>query len=448
MTPAKSLLMLAFEFPPLSVVGVQRSLKLAKYLPQYDVAPVVITTDETSLSQWFGRKTDAQPLAELQAGTVIHRIPCRRPPISSSLWVRRARRFFSLGDEDIGRYWEAPILEQWDRIVADSNAAAVYISLPPFSIASLAVKLARRSGLPLILDFRDGWSQWCNSPRQSWLHYQLVLRNERRAVEAACAIVATTRQMIHELQAVHPHVPRDRFHVVPNGYDAPLPDSIPARVDTAGPFVIGYVGSFYYLPEMRASVMEPWWRLPPRHWLHYSPRRQDWLYRTPYFFFRALAQLLTQRPELRSRVKVRFVGDREDWLMQQVEHFGLGDVVEHLGRLSLAASLEFQSRCDALLSTSAKALDGRDQFIAGKTFEYVTSGRPVVSFAADGEQRDFWKESGIALLCDPDDAASSADDLGRLIAGHFTPEPNWPFLMRFDRRETARQLAALVGACS
>lgn len=444
----RSLLMLAFEFPPLSTVGVQRALKFASYLPQHGVAPVMVTTDTASLQRWFGGALDDRPLAELPPGILIHRIPCPKPGVPPGLWARRARRLMSIEDEDIGRQWETPLLERWDRIVADVRPAALYATIPPFSIAPLAVKLARRSRLPLILDFRDSWSQWCNSPRPSWLHYQLVLRRERRCVEAACAIVATTAQMVREIQAVHPHVPRERFHVIPNGYDEPLQTPAAAQAASADPFVIGYVGSFYYLPEMRASVMEPWWRRPVRHWLHYSPRRQDWRYRSPYYFFRALAKLFERRADLRTRVKVRFAGDRESWLAEQIEEFGLGDVVEHVGRLSLSDSLDFQSRCDALLSTSAKVLGGRDPFVAGKTFEYVASGRPVVAFVAEGEQRDFWQQSGVALLCDPDDAAASAAGLERLTTGGFMANPNRSFLLRFERYGTAARLAALVEACA
>lgn len=442
-----TLLVLAFEFPPLAAVGVQRSLAFAKHLPAHDITPVVVTTDAKSLKEWFGGPLDDRPRSQLTADVTIHRVPCPRPPIPASLWKRRLRRLLSLEDEDIGAQWSAPLFEAWDRIVETSHASAIYVSIPPFSVAPLAARLARHSRLPLIVDFRDSWSQWCHSPRPSWLHYDMALQRERKVVEQACAIITTTAQMGRELKRVHPHVPHDRFHVVPNGFESALPEVVASRPPSHDPFVFGYVGSFYYLPQMRASVMEPWWRLPPKHWLHYSPRQEDWLYRTPYFFFRALSQLLRDRPELRARIKVRFAGTQEEWLRAQVDEFGLHGVVEHVGRLSFEESLRFQADCDALLSTSAKTIGGRDQFIAGKTFEYVSSGRPVVAFVADGEQRDFWRESGLALICDPDDADSSAKALGGMIDGRFTAAPNQQFLNGFRRTQTTALLADVVRDC-
>jgi glycosyltransferase involved in cell wall biosynthesis len=438
-----TLLMLAFEFPPMSGVGMLRSLALARHLPAAGVTPVVVSTDADSLAAWFGRPLDAAPLQSLPPGVVIHRVPCPVPSLPPGLAARRLRKLWSLDDEDIGKHWEPRLTAIWDRLVADSKPDALYVSLPPFSVASVAVTLAKRSGLPLILDFRDAWSQWCNSPRLSWLHYQLLLGRERQALAAAAVVIATTRQITLELQRVHPTIPREKFHVVPNGYDAVLPEMQPRRTGTA-PFVIGYVGSFYYLPELRSAIAEPWWRRPLRQWLLYSPRREDWLYRTPYFFFRALQRLLERRPDLRARVRVRFAGEPANWLPAQIEEFGLQDVVEHLGRLPHAASLAFQSQCDALLATSAKTIDGRDQFVAGKTFEYVTAGRPIVAFVTEGEQKDFLQQSGIAAMCNPDDSVDAAAMLERVITGAFEPEQNRPFLQRFHRRESGRQMAEAI----
>jgi hypothetical protein len=313
-------------------------------------------------------------------------------------------------------------------------------------MAPLAVELARRSRLPLIVDFRDAWSQWCYTSKTTWLHYRFQLRAERACLEYARAVVGVTGQLIRDLQAVHPKVAREKFHVIPNGYDAALAATA-GRCGAArdlGPFVIGYVGRFYYSPATRDSVMEPWWRRRPHRWLHYSPRREDWLYRSPFFFFQALKRMLDNRPELRSLLKVRFVGDSPEWLLRQVEQFCLQDVVEYLGYLPHRACLEFEAGCDALLLTSAKVIGGRDYAIAGKTFEYVTTGRPIIAFVTEGEQQDFLRESGMSLICDADDPASSAKTLEEMVVGRFSPVPNLPFLRRFHRRETSRQMAVLL----
>lgn len=444
-----NVLLLAFEFPPLGGVGVQRSLKLAKYLPDAGVNPIVVTPDVASLEAWFGKAKEQDLLKELPSDVKIERVPCPRPrPPSANRLVRWVGQMTSSGEE-IGRQWEPELTARWDALVREHDAKAVYVSVPPFSMAPLVVRLARRSELPLVLDFRDNWSQWCCSPKPSWFHYAHVVAEERVCVEQAAAVIGVTGQLIRDLQAIHPHVPATKFHVIPNGYDAELTEPKQrAPGGAARPFVIGYVGSFYYTPKNRGAVMNPWWQRSPHRWLQYAPRKEDWLYRSPYFFLRTMAVLLARRPELRSLVKVRFAGERPEWLDAQIIEFGLADVVEHLGWLSHRDCLAFQSCCDALLSTSAKIIGGRDYCIAGKTFEYITIGAPIVAFVTDGEQRDFLRHSGGAVLCDPDSISDAAARLESLIDGTSAPPLNASFLQTFHRRHIASSVAAVLAVAT
>jgi glycosyltransferase involved in cell wall biosynthesis len=436
--------MLAFEFPPATSIGMRRSLMLARRLPEHGIRPVVVTTDAASLQQWHGPPLDESPLESLPREVDIHRVACPHPVMPEALWRRRLRRLSTLGDEDTGRHWEAPLTAAWDRIVRERTPSAIYVSIPPFSVAPVAAQLASRSRIPLIVDFRDHWSQWSHALHPTWLHYRLLLAEERRCVEQAAAVVTTTAQIAADLKAAHPHVDRSKFHVVPSGFEGTLPAEGAPPPGGGRPFVIGYVGSFYYIPEQRAEILGRWWQRQPAHWLGYAPRREDWLYRTPHFFFAALARLFASRPECRARIRVRLAGEREAWLDDQVRSFGLQDVVEHAGRLSHADSLAFQRGCDALLSTSARVIGGRDPYIAGKTFEYLTAGRPVVAFVADGEQRDFWQRSGVAAMCDPDDEAASARTIETLVTGGFQARPDRAFLDQFRAAETARKMAAVL----
>lgn len=440
----RTLLMIAFEFPPLEVVGVRRSVGLALHLPEHGVTPVVVTTDRASLEAWcHGRVSEAEPV--LPTGLRVHRVPCPLPAAAPHHLLQRPWHYLSLGG-DAGRRWAPGLTAIWDRLVAESRASAVYVSVPPFRVAPLALDLARQSGLPFIVDFRDHWSQWSDQAYPTWLHYRADLKAERRCLEGAAAVVGVTAQLLADLRRVHPGVSERRFHVVPNGWDGGegVPRPRPAAPGPGGPFTIGHAGRFYYSPRKRAAVMAPWWRKAPRHWLQYAARREDWLYRSPYFFFRALAHLLAERPDLRTRVRVRFAGDVEDWFVRQVDEFGLAGVVEHVGRLSHEACLAFEASCDALLVTSVKVVGGRDYCIAGKTFEYLSTGRPILGIVTEGEQRDFLEACGTALVADADDAAAGARAIERLVSGAFVASPDGAFLERFHRREIARRMAAIV----
>ena len=199
-----------------------------------------------------------------------------------------------------------------------------------------------------------------------------------------------TTQLVRDLQHAHPGVDAAKFHIVPNGWDeAESTPLVHAPRQPDGTFIIGHAGRFYYSPEKRAAVMEPWWRKSPAHWLQYTPRREDWLYRSPYFFFRAVRRLLDWRPELEGRLRLKFAGDVEDWFAAQVAEFRLQAVVEHVGRLSHEACLAFEARCDALLVTSVKVPASRDYCIAGKTFEYLTMGRPILGIVTAGGAAGF-----------------------------------------------------------
>lgn len=178
--------------------------------------------------------------------------------------------------------------------------------------------------------------------------------------------------------------------------------------------------------------------------LQYAPRREDWLYRSPYFFFKAVRRLFELRPALKPRVRLRFAGHKPDWIDAQVHEFGLADNVEFLGFLTHDAVLDFQRTCDALLVTSSKVLGGQDYSIAGKTFEYFTFRKPIIGFVTAGAQKDELSQSGMALICDPDDTDAAATSLADLIDGRVSFPPDAAFLAQRHRRHLTRQLASLL----
>ena len=443
-----NILFVALEFPPLGGIPIRRPMGFARYLPEFGIEPIVVTSDESSLRRMFHTPIDKSGLDEIRPGLRIERIPC--PPRSSyrdqSRLARFFRSFFSISGDPHGQTWRPHLERHLHALVKAHAPEAIYVCLPPFSMAPLWCELNKVLRLPLILDFRDAWSQLCVGPYWSRLHYQAARRLERHCLTKAHRVICSSDQILEDFLATHPGLQRQKFVTILNGIDRDI-DAWPVVASGRAPhelFIIGYVGSFYYIPAARDGVFSPWWKKRPHHYFQFVPRKEDWLYRSPYFFFRATAALLQGKPELRTRLKIRFAGAKPAWIDDQVKEFGLHDVVEFLGALSHDKALQFQAECDALLVTSSKVIGGRDYSIAGKTFEYFQMQKPILAFVAEGAQKDILVRSGLAVICDPDDVSDSVVKMADLVEGRSRLVPNQDFLRGLHRRELTRKLAEVI----
>jgi glycosyltransferase involved in cell wall biosynthesis len=300
--------------------------------------------------------------------------------------------------------------------------------------------------LPWIADFRDAWSRWCVAPYPSFAHYRYARAAEGRILRDANVAVATSHVTRDDWLVDHPALDPARLVTIYNGYDQP--SSEPSAADEPAPADarrdIVYAGSFYYTPDARAAMYRPVWRRRPYQWLHYRPRQEDWLYRSPFFFLRGLRRLLERDPAAAHRLRVTFVGRVAPWLPEMLAETGTADLVTLTGPLPHADVLRLEASAAGVLLTSAKVEGGRDYSVAGKTYEYFVAGAPILALLTDGAMRDLVHQSGLGLFADPAEtdavadllhAVATAPDPRRLVT------PNEAFIGQFDRRVLAGQLA-------
>lgn len=442
-------LFLAFEFAPLAAGGVYRALGFAQTLPATGIELDVVTVREEDYPAWTAAPIDSTLLGDLPDGVRVHRVPSGFPPWYWTLTRGgagfRVAQYAHWGDP-VSLFWRRPLLAFLDRLVPERRPDVLLATAPPFGVAVLAEVVARRYRLPWVVDLRDAWSRWNMGPFPSIAHYLYARRRESAVLHGANATVATSHVTRAEWIADRPDVSPGRLVTIYNGYDArngagqgATQLSLPA-----GHRRIVYVGSFYYTPEARAATYRPLWRRSPHRWLHYRLRREDWLYRSPFFFLRGLRRLIEQSPELAARLHVTFVGRVPTWLAPMLADTGTADAVALPGPLPRAETLRLEDAADALLLTGARVDGARDYSIAGKTFEYFAARRPILALLPDGAMRDLVLESGLGLFADPDDTDAVASLLGRLIT---TADPrrlvtaDEAFIARFDRRVLAEQMA-------
>ncbi len=446
------IIFISFQFPPVVFGGVFRPLKFAKYLPEFGIRPHVYTLDEDSYRGVYrNEKKDYALLNELNGRDVrVTKVPMdsvfdKYKTKASAFW----HIYFTIYGGSEYKIWEKYILEKVCRDSEENNFKAVLVTAPPFGMIKIGEKIAKKLNLPLILDMRDAWSLWLNAPYGSIFHYLLRKRRERQHLDFADSVVATTQQTIDDWKELHPGLDEAKFSCISNGYDdeknemAIIPFSIQPLSDDAV-FTIAYVGSFYYSPQVRKDMLQPFYKKRGMKMIHYFPRKQDWLYRTPYFFFQALQVAFQKDPSLKNKIHIRFAGHKEPWLLDMVREFSLEENVEMLGLVSHSESLQIQRDADALLITSAKLIGGKDCFVAGKTFEYLSMNKPIFGFVAEGSQKDLLGKAGNTVFFDVDDAEAAASQLIELLKCGKNFNPDVEYIRSFERKKLTSKMAEVI----
>lgn len=432
------LLVIALEFPPIQAAGAFRALRFVTQLPKFGIRPIVVTFNPAQIAD--GK---VHVLNHALAEKVPNDTPIYLLDVAAIEPGRKSTPKFA--SEHFRGIQCASFAELFAHLKASHAIDAIWATCPPFNVAELALSAKIEFGRPLILDMRDAWSQWGSAPFRTWFHYRRVLRNEARLMNAADAVVCVTPQLA-QMQWQLTRKPRDHFHWIPNAYDfADQPLEEVRIVPEKARLRVAYAGQFYFNPlHEDANGIIPWYRKKPHRWLHYYATRQRWIYRTPYFFFRAWNRLRTTRPELADRFEFHYIGQLPDWLPRMADTFDLGAHCVWHGLKPKQQAQEILEHSDALLSTSIKVLDGEDYCLASKTFDYIAAGKPVLGFVCPGTQRDFLVSSNISVLFDPDDPDASARQLAEIVEKGVIQEVDMGYLEAYSSVETTRRLAELI----
>ena len=432
-----NVLFIALEFPPIQAAGAFRALRFAKLLPDHGIRPIVVSFNPAQFLDSQVHQVSPAFAKEIPAETPLYLLDVSaiepdKTPLAPG--VGRFRGTHCATFDDL-----------FQRVGADFDIDMIWVTCPPFNVGPLAIAAKRHFKRPLLLDMRDAWSQWGSSPFRTWLHYRRVLTKEQTMLNAADSVVCVTPQLL-DMEWALTRKPRDVFHWIPNAYEQEnLPSGLLELTAGKGRLRVGYSGQFYYnsLYEDVSGVI-PWYRKKPHRWLHYYSTRQRWLYRTPYFFFRAWRALRSDLPSLGDSIEFHYVGDVPSWLPLMAREHGIEDLCTWHGFKPKQEAQNIMNDCDAFLSTSIKVDGGEDYCLASKTFDYIAARKPVLGFVSPGTQYDFLKGSNIAVILDPDDTDAAAYGLAEVLREGVRREINSSYLSNYSSLETTRQLADLI----
>ncbi len=197
----------------------------------------------------------------LPVGSQVHRVRAPGFPVRGGAWARTvnklARRLLAhVGSE---YFWTGPAVRAAMRLGLQERRGVVIGTVPPFSAAIVATRIARNLDWPLILDYRDPWTayQHVSRSRGGWQRSgwsrALASRLERSCVARSSARVFSTPEMKASFEEFFSQADRKRNFVIPNGVQLPMEN---ARGDATSMRDIVHAGALYgdrsLLPTLRA----------------------------------------------------------------------------------------------------------------------------------------------------------------------------------------------------
>lgn len=446
---ARSLLYLAYFFPPRGGAGVQRSVKFAKYLPEFGWKPLVVANGGTNVDS-ASNVQDPTLLKDLPADAVVRYTTLTAAEKSAyersqSKWRQRLYATDPMG------WWCGPAVRLGMELVAEHNPDAILVTMSPFTSARAGLELKKRTGLPLVFDLRDPWALDETRLYPTRWHARRDWRAMRDALCGADLVVMNTPESA--LAVVEEFGPdlRGKVIAITNGYDAadfakgdfekgvrPLFQNGDSPL-----FRIVHTGMFH-------SEWAPLWDdvLAGRglmNKLKYPRRPINLWTRTPRYLLDAIARATQTGRIPADKIELILAGEISDADRRMVQQSPIAHRVSMPGYMKHRESTALLESADLLFLPLHTPIDGGPALIVpGKCYEYLGSGRPILAMGPRGDMRTFVESthSGIAIDGDDVDGATS-------VLVHFyhqsqsgvAPAQDRAAVERFERRHLTARLA-------
>ena len=363
------MLYLAFYFPPTRASGVYRAVATANAMAAGGWDVTVMTPPREFFEEYL-RSSDPSLEAAVREDVRVERVPLA----GNMPWERDIRRFgrvrklsppvAALGYRELRRWTVDEPYALWiPTVVARALAMRprrhfdlVLATGNPFASFVAAWAVGRALKIPYVLDYRDAWTLELFSEQPRYPADDPVWRWEERVLRGAAEAVFVNEPLRRWHQARYPFA-ADRMTVVPNGWDPQLlddlPDRPPAAPDSADsadsadrPVRFGYIGTM--TDQLPLEEFFEGWKRARRH-----PVMAD--------------------AELDLHGHLGFFPHHAERLAARMP---LGEHgVTYRGPVAKADIGRAYAGMDALVFLAG----GARYVTSGKIFEYMATGRPIVS---------------------------------------------------------------------
>lgn len=409
----RKVLMVANQFPPMGGSGVQRSVKFAKYLPEFEWEPIVFTREsnkgliDESLLQDIPKdlkviRTKSYDLNELgKPFNLVGKFISRKIliPDGDKIWYEK--------NKDI-------LLEY----IQENDIDVLYTSSYPYSDHLLGLYVKKHlPDLKWVVDFRD---EWCNNPYILDMGYskrrmEKERRMEREVVDNCDYFITNTPLMLKNF--LKDYNIEDKSYVIPNGYDEEDFCDLSKDYVKKDKLIITYSGSMY------------------------GRRKPD-------YFLQAVNELINEEKIDKDDILIRFIGNIPNKKINEInDTYSLDGVVKYLPYMEHKKSIEKLIESDILLFIIGEG-KGAENFYSGKVFEYMNTNRPIIALVPPkGVAADVIRETKTGYISETTNVNNIKDLMLKLYTdwknNTIQLQPNWDKIKTFERKELTKQLVTI-----
>ena len=376
----KRVLIITYYWPPSGGSGVQRWLKMSKYLPEFGWQPVIYTTEnaeypiiDSSLEKDIAPNIEVirRPIVEpytlykrflgikkeetVKMGFIHEKEKKKGWKENLSLWIRG-----NLFIPDARCWWVKPSVRYLKNYLQDHPVDAIISTGPPHSMHLIAMKLKKDLGIPWIADFRDPWTE---------IDYYNDLHLTRRADRKHHRLELEVLTQADKVVTVAPdgarrlgRIGNRNVRTIYNGFDRD--DDAQTPVSLSDTFTITYLGVL--------------------------SKAQN-----PNNLWQAMAELIKEDSGFDKNLKINMIGQIDSTVVSSIDEYGLTQHVNYSPCIPHdQVSAAHRSSTLLLLLLMPDSEPRAKGLVTGKLFEYMASGRPILCIGPEnGDAARILKET-------------------------------------------------------
>lgn len=445
----KRVLIISYYFPPLGGGGVQRTLKFVKYLPLFGWEPVILSASNPDSPLW-----DHSLLRELPPEIKVLRVPS----FEITKWERRFFSFFKSGiekkegelkspgninlskfnlksflkkiyifltsglripDHKVG--WIPSALLEGLSLINSQKIELIYVTSPPHSSQLIGLFLSKLTRKRWVADFRDDWLE-DEQKISKFSRFRLKLERclAKKVFANASSIIANTEFQKELYKLNYPQL--KRIEAIYNGFDAEDFNRAREGEDKWEDEKLHICHAGYFYPGTALPLLE------------------------------TLKAFFLENPDLRGKIQLDLVGHLEEEYKSWIVQNRLEQEIKSWGYVDHISSIKFLLKSHLLLYIIDSDGDFCKGEVAGKLYEYLSSGKPILAFAPkDGESERIIKQANsgwVLSLKNPQEVKDKLKELYRLyLQDELKVEQNRLFIQGFERKNLTQMLSSVFEKC-